>query len=119
MKNMVVALAALLVAFAAKPLAAAAAGPAPGPGDFKLQQASSFLQITGEVKSVQQASGTVVVAKKFGEKVIEVAAVADAETVIVKGAARKGLGDIKAGDKVVLIYVGKDGVNRVKSITLK
>ena len=87
--------------------------------DFKLQQASKALQITGEVKSVNEGAGTIMITKKFKDKTIEVLAVTDKETKIVKGKERKSLSDIKAGDKVVVAYNKKGEVNIAQSISLK
>ena len=87
--------------------------------DFKLQHASKALQITGAVKSVNEGAGTIIVTKKFKDKTLEVLAVTDKETKITKGDETKGFHDIKAGDKVALVYIKKGEVNLAKSISLK
>ncbi len=87
--------------------------------DFKLQQASKALQISGEVKSVNEGTGTITVTKKFRDKTIEVMASTDKETKIAKGNEEKSLYDIKIGNKVVIVYIKKDGMNLAQSISLK
>jgi Cu/Ag efflux protein CusF len=87
--------------------------------DFKLQQASKALQITGAVKSLNEGAGTITVTKKFKDKTIDVIAVTDKETKIAKGKELKSLQDLKAGDKVVVVYTKKGEVNLAKSISLK
>ena len=87
--------------------------------DFKLQQASKTLQITGAVKSLNEGAGTITVTKKFKDKTIEVLAVTDKETKILKGKEKKSLSDIKVGNKVVVVYNKKGEVNLAQSISLK
>ena len=87
--------------------------------DFKLQQASKASQITGQVKSVNEGAGTITATKKFKDKIIEVTAVTDKGTEILRGKERKSLSDIKVGSKVVIAYIQKDGVNLAQSISLK
>ena len=87
--------------------------------DFKLQQASKALQITGTVKSVNEGAGAIVVTKKFKDKTLEILAVTDKETKITKGDEPKGLHDINAGDKVAVVYIKKGEVNITKRQELK
>ena len=87
--------------------------------DFKLQQASNALQVTGEVKSVNEGAGTITVTKKFKDKTIDVTAVTGKGTKIAKGNEKKSLYDIKAGNKVVVVYTKKGDVNLAQSISLK
>jgi hypothetical protein len=87
--------------------------------DFKLQQASKALQITGVVKSVNEGAGTITVTKKLQAKTTEVIAVADKATNITKGNEKISLDDINIGDKVVVVYTRKGEVNLAKSIFLK
>jgi len=87
--------------------------------DFKLMPASKALQISGAVQSVNEGAGTIIVTKKFKDKTIEVIAVTDQETKIAKGNEKKSLHDIKAGDKVIVVYAKKGEVNLAKSITLQ
>jgi len=87
--------------------------------DFKLQQASKALQITGAVKSVNEGVNTITVTKKLKDKITEVIAVTDTATKIAKGNEKKSLHDIKAGDKVVVVYTKKGEVNIAQSISLK
>ena len=87
--------------------------------DFKLQHASKALQISGEVRAVNESAGTISLTKKFKDKTIEVMAVTDTETIITKGKEIKSIQDIKAGDKVIVVYTKNGAVNLAKSITLK
>jgi hypothetical protein len=87
--------------------------------DFKLQQASKVLQITGSVKSLNEVANSITVTKKFKDKIIEVTAITDKETKITKGNELKSLRDINAGDRVVVIYNKKGELNLAKSIFLK
>jgi hypothetical protein len=89
------------------------------PHDFKLQQASKALQITGTVKSINEGAGSLAVTKKFKDKTIEVIALTDKETKIAKGNVRQSFHDIKAGDSVVVVYTKKGAVNLAKSISLQ
>jgi hypothetical protein len=61
----------------------------------------------------------ITVTKKFKDKTTEVIAVTDKATKIAKGKELKGLQDIKAGDKVIVVYTKKGEVNLAKSISLK
>jgi hypothetical protein len=99
--------------------ARAAAGGSGSPGAYALQRAAQAQRITGEVKSVQGAAGVVVVAKKLGDKALEIAIVADRETKITRGGASASFNEIKAGTGAAVVYVEKDGVNRAKGITLR
>jgi len=87
--------------------------------DFTLQQAAKALQITGTVASVNDAAGTIAVTKKIKDKTIQVMAVTDKETKIKKADELKSLHDIKAGDKVAVVYTRKGEVNLAKTISLK
>jgi len=87
--------------------------------DFKLQQASKALQVTGKVNSVNEDAGTITVTKNFKDKTIAVTAVTDKETKIAKGNEKKSLYDIKVGNKVVVVYIKEGGVNLAQSISLK
>jgi len=87
--------------------------------DFKLQQASKASQITGTVKAINEVAGTIAVTKKFKDKTVEIIAVTDKDTKIAKGNEIKSLHDIKAGDKVAVVYTRKGEVNLAKSISLK
>jgi hypothetical protein len=87
--------------------------------DFKLQQASKAMQITGTVKSINEGDGTLAVTKKFKDKTIEVLVLTDRETKIAKGDVQQSFHDIKAGDSVVVVYTKKDAVNLAKSISLQ
>jgi hypothetical protein len=90
-----------------------------GSHDFRLQQASKALQITGTVKSVNEGDGSLAVTKKFKDKTIEVIALTDKETRIAKGNVQQSFHDIKAGDSVVVVYTKKGAVNLAKSISLR
>jgi hypothetical protein len=90
-----------------------------GSHDVKLQQASKALQITGTVKSINENAGSLAVTKKFKDKTIEVIAVTDKETKIAKGNVQQSFHDIKAGDRVVVVYTQKGAVNLAKSISLQ
>jgi Cu/Ag efflux protein CusF len=87
--------------------------------DFKLQQASKASQITGTVKAINEGAGTIAVTKKFKDKTVEIIAVTAKETKIIKADEQKSLHDIKAGDKVAVVYTRKGEVNLAKSISLK
>jgi hypothetical protein len=87
--------------------------------DFKLLPASKSLQISGAVQSVNEGAGTITVTKKFKDKTIAVTAVTDQETKIMKGNEKRGLSDIKAGDKIVVVYTKKGEVNLARSITFQ
>ena len=87
--------------------------------DFKLLKASEALQITGEAKSVDGGTGTIIVAKKFGDETIAVNILVTNETQIVQGSEKKALHDIKIGDKVVAVYTKKNEMNIAQSISLQ
>jgi hypothetical protein len=86
---------------------------------FRLMQAATSLQITGTAKSINAEAGTLTVSKKFKDKTIEVTAGIDNKTKIMKGEEKKGIQDITAGAKVILVYTGEDGKNRAKSISIQ
>ncbi len=88
-------------------------------GDFKLLPASKALQVSGTVKSVNESAGTIAVTKIFRDKTIEVTVVTDKGTKIAKGSETKNLYDIKAGDKIVVVYDKKGEMNLAKSIMLQ
>jgi Cu/Ag efflux protein CusF len=71
--------------------------------------------VTGEVTAVDSAAKTVTLKAKKGEVVISIAE----KTSIKEGKEKKSLADIKAGDKVTVMYTEADGKMTAKSITLK
>jgi len=87
--------------------------------EYQLQQASQALQITGVVKTFQESPNTLTVSKKFGDKTMEVVLLADPETKLINFGVQNRFQDIKAGDKVVVVYLKKDEVNHAKSIRRK
>jgi uncharacterized protein YpmS len=87
--------------------------------NFKLQQASKAMQITGTVKSINEGAGSLAVTKKFKDKTIEVIVFTDKETKIAKGDVQQSFQDIKTDDSVVVVYTKKGAVNLAKSISLQ
>jgi ABC-type Fe3+-hydroxamate transport system substrate-binding protein len=83
----------------------------------KLPGVAKVLQVTGEVKTVDANSITVV--KKRKEKVITVTAAFDSATVVEKDKVTKTVANIKVGDRVVVKYTSKDGKNIAKSVVIK
>lgn len=119
MRKYIFVLLSLLCALCITAASYAAEAQKPSSGNLQLLKASKSLQITGTVTSVNEAAGTVSVTKKVKGKSTEVTAVADRETKIVKGDEKMSLHDIRAGDKVAVVYIREDGVNLAKSIFLK
>jgi microtubule-associated protein 1 len=62
---------------------------------------------------------TLTVAKKVKDKVEETVVTVTDKTKIMKGAEKKTLADVKAGEKVTVKYTEKEGKNTAKSISIQ
>lgn len=71
-------------------------------------------RVTGNVAAVDSNAKTITVKGKKGDVVISV----DDKTKIMAGKDAKTLADIKAGDKVAVMYIEADGKNIAKSINI-
>jgi len=69
----------------------------------------------GEVAAVDVNAGTLTVKEKKGDLVVSV----DANTSIMAGKDKKTLADIKAGEKVAVVYAAANGKNTAKSIEIR
>jgi hypothetical protein len=85
----------------------------------EVQKASEFLQITGEVKSVDRNAMAITVAKKIKDKVVSAVTTVDDKTKITMDEQNKDFNDIKVGDTVIVKYSAVNGKNIAKSVVIE
>lgn len=91
------------------------AAPAPAAKQAAPAAKEAVGHAAGEVAAVDVNAGTLTVKEKKGDLVVSV----DANTSIMAGKDKKTLADIKAGEKVAVVYAAANGKNTAKSIEIR
>lgn len=118
MKKTIAVVLSLIFVFAATSLTLAAEkkkAPAPVKMEAAPAKVEAVKHVTGDVSAVDANAGTITVKEKKGNVVVSV----NDMTQITAGKDKKALADIKAGEKVTVVYTEADGKNTAKSVDIK